>query len=151
MTLAPLHKRYPAARIAIVSASERKDDVLDAIAAGLSGYIPKSLPSNEFIKAVEMVMEGMIYVPGLMMAPDLDAEEAFAWLPSGSISRHRNDVLAKLTPRQKDVLECIRKGLSNREIGDELGISSGTVKIHVAALMAALSVNNRVQLASAQT
>jgi len=149
-SLTPLRLRHPQVKIAIVSASEAKDDVLAAIAAGLSGFIPKSLPSHEFIAALEFVRAGGIYVPRLMKEPGPD-------LPDIGRDAARDQLAARaaaarpaqsLTPRQKEVLDCIRAGMNNREIAEKLEISVGTVKVHVAALLITLNVRNRIQLTS---
>ncbi len=144
MTLAPLRSRHPNLKIAIVAASESKNDVLDTVAAGLSGFIPKTLPRDEFIAALSMIVAGQIYVPGHMLRLEQKPEAA----PIAPVGDLRRSAVAALTPRQKDVLECVRKGMSNREIGDQLGISIGTVKIHIATLLAAMKVSNRIQLAT---
>jgi DNA-binding NarL/FixJ family response regulator len=75
-SLTPVRLRHPNVKIAIVAASEAKSDVLAAIAAGLSGFIPKSLPNQEFISALEFVRAGGIYVPGLMKLLDPDGPVA---------------------------------------------------------------------------
>ena len=56
--------------------------------------------------------------------------------------------LENLTPRQRDVLQCILRGLSNKEIARELDIAEGTVKIHLAALFAQFAARNRTELAT---
>ena len=128
----------------MVAASENKEDILEAVSVGLSGFIPKSLPSNEFIAAIKMIMDGQIYVPGHMMRSGVVLQAAH---PLAALADRPIVAAASLTPRQKNVLDCVRKGMSNREIAEHLGISIGTVKIHVATLLAVLKVNNRVQLA----
>lgn len=55
--------------------------------------------------------------------------------------------LDRLSPRQQDVVECLTKGLSNKEIGSELGLSPGTIKVHVSDCMKKLSLPNRTALA----
>ena len=144
MTLAPLRMSHPNAKIVMVAASENKEDILEAVSVGLSGFIPKSLPSNEFIAAIKMIMDGQIYVPGHMMRSGVVLQAAH---PLAALADRPIVAAASLTPRQKNVLDCVRKGMSNREIAEHLGISIGTVKIHVATLLAVLKVNNRVQLA----
>lgn len=143
--LSPLRLAYPRMRIAIVAASEQRDDVLTAIGAGLSGFIPKTLPIEEFVAAIEFVRSGGIYVPGFMLDLDPRRTESGrkpAPAPAG-LSEKRQSAL---TQRQKEVLDCVRAGLSNREIAEKLDISVGTVKVHVAALLTALDAKSRIQL-----
>lgn len=149
-SLSPLQTRHPNIKIAIVAASEAKSDVLAAIAAGLSGFIPKSLPVREFVAALEFVRAGGIYVPGLMKVPEPQRLETsnISAAEQAPETDGANRPAPSLTPRQKEVLDCIRAGMSNRAIAEKLGISIGTVKVHVAALLTALNVRNRVQLSS---
>jgi DNA-binding NarL/FixJ family response regulator len=149
-SLTPLRLRHPNVKIAIVAASEAKSDVLAAIAAGLSGFIPKSLPSGEFIDALEFVRAGGIYVPGLMKVLEPDGPGANHDPPSNRVVGRSIATRPpqSLTPRQKEVLDCIRSGMSNREIAEKLAVSVGTVKFHVAALLIAMNVRNRIHLAT---
>jgi DNA-binding NarL/FixJ family response regulator len=147
-SLADIRRMYPNLRVAIVAASESKTDVLAAVATGLSGFIPKSLPNAEIIEALQAIVGGRIYVPGLMMQQEhsIDAEECPVptWSSvSSSIARSKEH----LTPRQKDVFDCLSAGMTNREIAQHLAISIGTVKGHVGALLSLLHVRNRMQLA----
>ena len=149
-SLAPLRSRHRQTKFAIVSASETKNDVLDAIAIGLNGFIPKTLPIPEFVDAVKTILAGRVYVPGLMTAQDIDgvqrAYPSYAGRDEGESNGEK--IAAVLTTRQKEVLDCVRLGMSNRDIAEKLGISTGTVKIHVAALLTAHNLRNRVQLVS---
>lgn len=150
-SLTPLRVRHPDTRIAIVAASEAKTDVLQAIASRLSGFIPKSLPSSELRLAIKTVLEGRVYVPSLTMyvanaTSGISADRVA--MPAISADALRQ-AATQLTHRQRDVLECVRVGMTNREIAEQLGISVGTVKIHVAALLAALNVHSRVLLTTA--
>ena len=147
-SLAPLRSRHRTTKFAIVSASETKSDVLDAIAVGLNGFLPKTLPITEFVAAVKTILAGRVYVPGFMIAQDFQCVQ-----PVETTNQNSGDGIAEknsavLTARQKEVLDCIKIGMSNRDIAEKLGISTGTVKIHVAALLTAHNLRNRVQLAS---
>ena len=149
-SLAPLRSLHRKTKFAIVSASETKNDVLDALAIGLNGFIPKTLPIPEFVAAVSTILAGRVYVPGLMIAQDVGcAQRTYPSYPGrddGESNAEKN--AAVLTTRQKEVLECVRIGMSNRDIAEKLGISTGTVKLHVTALLTAHNFRNRVQLVS---
>ncbi|WP_246317241.1 LuxR C-terminal-related transcriptional regulator [Hyphomicrobium methylovorum] len=143
-----VRETYAGLRVAIVSGSEERNDVLRTVATGLSGYIPKSLPDEEIVGALEDIMDGRIYVPRFMTvsagplggpsAPNLDRPEA----------KGLNGNVKPISPRQRDVLECVRRGLSNKEIARELDIAEGTVKIHLAALFSYFGARNRTELAT---
>ena len=102
-SLNQLRMRHPNVKIAIVAASEAKSDVLAAIAAGLSGFIPKTLPVREFIAALEFVRAGGIYVPGLMKVPGPEVPQASNSLPPDRATGREGATRSaqSLTPRQR--------------------------------------------------
>jgi len=122
--------------LAVVSGSDDRNDMLACLAAGVHGYILKSAEDNEIVEALNQIMGGQIYAP-----PEL-AE-------SSSSSREESVPKATLTPRQRDVLDLMVGGKTNKEIARELDLSESTVKIHVAALFRALGVRNRVEAVKA--
>lgn len=135
--LRALREQHPDVSVVIISASENPDDIRAALDGGASGFIPKSSPAAVLRAALQLVFEGSIYVPPTLL-PILGAEAVRA--PAKLKQRD-----SKLTARQLEVLQLISKGLTNREIADVLGISAGTVKTHVAALLEALDVTNRTE------
>jgi len=132
-----LRHAYPQLRCVVMSGSELRQDVLDALAAGASGYIPKSLDPEAMVAAVQQVLNGGIYAPTLLLAEPIET-------PEESLTVDPN-VLAMLTPRQYDVLRLLGKGQANKEIARALDISEGTVKIHLAAIFRLLDVRNRTE------
>ena len=128
-------------RIAVVSSSQRRRDVLLALESGVHGYVPKSLGLSELAAALSQILEGVIYVPpSLAELPSLSEEVQAA------TSRHpvpQNQVREALTPRQLDVLELLVQGKSNKEIARALKLGEGTVKVHMAALFRSLHVTSR--------
>lgn len=145
-SLTPLLIRYPGVKIAIVTASDAKCDVLNAIGAGVCGFLPKTLPCEEFVEAVNFIRSGRIYVPALMrtVSQSIQKPQTAESSPAGTLGLPPS---RQLTSRQKDVLDCLRRGMTNREIASELTISVATVKVHVGALLAMLNAKNRIQLA----
>lgn len=144
-SLVIVRETYPALRVAVVSASEERTDVLATVAAGLAGFIPKSLPDDEIVAALESVLADNVYVPSFMAHP----APGLRFVPAAPLPRHTPALrLEDLTPRQRDVLECVLKGLSNKEIARHLDIAEGTVKIHLSALFAQLGARNRTDLAA---
>lgn len=143
-SLTVIKETYPGLRIAVVSAREDRETVLQAISVGVNGYVPKSLSEDEMTTALQRVMTGDVFIPNFMaisqgMLPPGTATEA------GGVAV---PTLSKLTPRQRDVLGCILRGRSNKEIARDIGIAEGTVKIHLAALFAHFSARNRTELAT---
>lgn len=134
-------KRRPALPVIVLSSSEDPRDVRRALALGALGYIPKSSPPKALLSALQLVLSGNIYVPPLMLAPAAAAARA----PGTDATRP----IATLTERQVEVLRLLGRGLSNKEIGRDLGLSEKTVKAHVTAIFKTLNVVNRTQAASA--
>lgn len=122
--------------VVIVSASESQSDVRAALDAGASGYIPKSSSVKIMLSALNLVFSGGVYVPPAAIQTESHGGGGQASGPPGSPT---------LTQRQRDVLRCLREGKSNKQIAYELGLSEGTVKIHVTAVMRSLGVRNRTQ------
>jgi DNA-binding NarL/FixJ family response regulator len=149
-SLTVVKETYPGLRVAIVSGSEEKNAVLKALATGLNGYVPKSLPDEDIVTALKDILGGRIYVPRFMTAamPAREEEPAKSG-PAEARSNQRATSAAKpISPRQRDVLDCVRRGLSNKEIARELDIAEGTVKIHLAALFSHFGARNRTELAT---
>jgi DNA-binding NarL/FixJ family response regulator len=136
-------KHAPDVPLVIMATSERWSDACAAIEAGARGYIPKSASSAIMVAALRLVLSGGVYVPPLMGRGDLPATRA-----QHSRALERDDNLRgerRLTIRQREVLDCLARGHSNREIALALGLSQGTVKIHIAAIFRAYRVRNRTQ------
>jgi DNA-binding NarL/FixJ family response regulator len=111
--------------------------VLDALAAGAFGYIPKSLEPPAMIAAFTQILNGGIYAPTLLLTEPSPSQD-----PPPAVDAQ---ILSTLTPRQCDVLRLLGKGQANKEIARALDISEGTVKIHLAAIFRLLDVRNRTE------
>jgi DNA-binding NarL/FixJ family response regulator len=125
-------ERFPALPVVVVSGASNPSTINAALDLGAMGFIPKSAPSEVFLSAVRLVASGGIYVPleALRGAPD-----------AGPGSRSE----LELSPRQKEVLALLLKGLPNKLIARKLDISENTTKIHVSAVLHALGVATRTQ------
>jgi DNA-binding NarL/FixJ family response regulator len=124
--------------VVVISASESQSDVRAALDHGASGYIPKSSSVKIMLSALHLVLAGGIYLPPSVISADTAAAAQV------EIEAPRNGAHL-LTQRQWEVLNCLREGKSNKQIAYELGLSEGTVKIHVTAIFKTLGVKNRTQ------
>lgn len=135
VALPKIREMLPDLPIIILSGSEARTDIVEALRLGARGYIPKSSNVTVMRAAVELVLSGGTYLPPHLLS------HAEAEVPEFAAGTRRNH----LTPRQRQILAELQKGLSNKEIARNLGLSEGTVKLHVTALLKVLNVANRTQ------
>lgn len=126
-----LRALFPTVPLVVVSADQEPITVRAAFAAGAAAYLPKSEPPEVLQQALRLVLAGGTYTPALVLAD-----------PGASAGRPD---LQALTPRQRDVLRGLSRGLPNKLIARELNLSEGTVKIHIAAVLRALRARNRTE------
>jgi DNA-binding NarL/FixJ family response regulator len=99
------------------------------------------------MSALQLVLSGGIYLPPHLLQ-ELPAGNTPA---AGNGSDGSDDQLARLTPRQRDVLRLLAQGQSNKQIAEVLGLAPGTVKIHISRILRAFKVQNRTQAVIAAT
>ncbi len=133
-------------RVAVVSSSKNRQDILSALEAGVHGYVPKGLGVADLAHALQLILDGVIYVPPSIAdlpaaGPPAPTRETAAPAPKAA--------LAMLTPRQRGVLELLVQGKSNKAIARDLDLGEGTVKVHMAALFRSLGVRTRTAAAVA--
>ncbi len=141
-SLAVVRTSYPDLKVAVISGQEDRANVEASLAHGLHGFIPKSLSDDRIISALKDILAGKNFVPPVTVAKAVNVP------PSVPSSQSAGAVMEGLTPRQRDVLAGIVRGLANKEIARELDIAEGTVKIHLAALFSHFDVRNRTELAT---
>jgi DNA-binding NarL/FixJ family response regulator len=132
--------------VIVLSGTEDPSSIRHVLDLGVQGYIPKSSPPDVILNAVRLVVGGGVYVP-----PEAMKAASAGGVPTFSLSNNNDGLSTKerlatvLTDRQIDVLKLLAKGRPNKLIARELGISEGTVKIHLAAIFRALHVRNRLE------
>ena len=122
----------PDMSIVAVMDTAATNEVRSAFAAGIRGCIFKRVDGTEFVRILESIGHGGFYVP-----PELGA----------GLLRQDKDKPFKLTPRETQILACVERGLTNKEIARELQISEKTVKHYMTVIMQKLQVRNRVEAA----
>lgn len=133
----------PASRVLVLSASDERDDVLEAVKAGAAGYLVKSASKAELSAAVRATAEGRaVFTPGLAGLV-LGEYRRIAQEPVGPAG-HAGP---SLTDRELEVLRHVAKGLTAKQIAARLSLSHRTVENHVQATFRKLQVANRVELA----
>ena len=137
--LGTLRKRYPDMPIVILSAYDDPHTVNKAMKAGAAGFIPKTCSSERLLAALRDVLAGRVFSPELFPGA---AAVASPFAPMGGDAEPSE---FGLTERQAEVLGLMARGKSNRDIAEVLGLSEGTVKIHITAIFKALGVSSRTQ------
>lgn len=128
---------YPHIPIAVLSAADERDNIQRLLAKGTLGYICKSSPSDVILSAIKLILAGGVYVPPSLLEGGMETECTPIVLENG-----RQE---SLTPRQVDVLRELIKGLNNRQIAQNLKVTEGTVKIHLATIFRILNVSSRTE------
>jgi DNA-binding NarL/FixJ family response regulator len=130
----------PRTRVLATGSSLDQNDVIESIGLGAKGYIRETASAAEFANAIRTVNQGLIWAPRRLLAIVIDRIiDSFP----GAHSMDR----AALTSREKEVLQILVTGSSNKEIAGPLGIEVRTVKAHVSHLMQKLGVKNRLAAA----
>ncbi|MDK1019027.1 MAG: response regulator transcription factor [Actinomycetota bacterium] len=123
--------------ILVLTVSEDTDDLLQALKAGARGYVVKGVSGDGMIHAVRSVIAGEVYVSPALASGILGE----------MIRNDTTDAFEELTPREREVLELVADGCTNREIGDRLFLAEKTVKAHMTNVLQNLHVRSRVEAA----
>ena len=134
---------YTSLPVIVVSAAEEPQYMRKSIDYGASGFIPKSSSTDIMVKAIQMVMAGGTYIPATMHMQSRDARQPIN--ENKKVQQVASQAADKLTRRQKEVLELLAQGSSNKEIARTIGLSEHTVKIHVTAILKLLNASNRTE------
>lgn len=118
--------RRPGLRIAFLSGLDDPQVAGEALQRGVVGWLPKSMPGEALINALNLILAGERFVPADLM-----------------LAQQANP----LTPREQDVAALLARGLSDKEIAEQLSLQVGTVKVHVKSLLRKFDAGNRTQFA----
>jgi len=133
-----LAARAPEVRVVLVSAHRDPEFARAALAAGVLGYVPAGAAPELLADALRAALRGHAAYPARLLRALADEHPVHV---AG------DERLARLTPRELEVLRHVAEGLTNAEIAARLAVTAGTVKIHVERLIAKLGVGNRTQAA----
>lgn len=140
-----LRKEFPATRVVIVSATERRDEVMRCLQAGAAGFIPKSASSDVLAAALALVRDGGVYLPSLLLSSD-DAQPALPVRDENPVAQAPPSG-ERPTARESEVLALLCRGHGNKAIANALGMSEATVRTHLTSVFRRLGVANRTQAA----
>jgi two-component system nitrate/nitrite response regulator NarL len=140
--LRELRNRQLKMAISMLTTSREEKDVIESLQYGAQGYLLKDMEPDELITALNDILEGKTIV-----APELTSVLAKAVQGEVTETDQMEERFADLTPRESEILCHLAAGQSNKVIANHLGITDGTVKLHVKAILRKLNVQSRVEAA----
>lgn len=131
--LANLRVQHPTLPVVVVSASQDRNEVISALRLGALGFVPKASSAEVIEHALRLVLSGDTYLPShLLLSDDLP-------------DNCQRETPLELTDRQKQVMQWMAQGESNKQIARRLNVAETTVKVHVTAILRELKVSSRAQ------
>jgi DNA-binding NarL/FixJ family response regulator len=135
---ADVRARMPSVACLILTAYDDDSTVSDAVLAGAAGYVLKDIGGSPLVDAIRAVAEGRTLLDAVAV------RKAKARIPDRAAEDPR---LVSLSPRERQILKLIASGMTNRQIGQHLGVTEKTVKNYVSSLLSKLGLEHRVQAA----
>ncbi len=135
---------FPNARIIVMDLLPAHEELQEFVSAGVCGFIMKDARLDVVLNTIRSVASGLKVLPDQMTAT-LFSEIAKELVTRGASPEHEG---VRMTPREREVIDLVAEGLSNKAIGSELDISVHTVKSHLRNIMEKLTLNSRLQIAA---
>ncbi|MDX1334810.1 MAG: response regulator [Gammaproteobacteria bacterium] len=126
--------------IAMLTTSNEESDLVECLKSGAQGYLLKDMEPDELVSALREIVNGKSIV-----AQELT--DVLARMVQGTYTSDKETPFSELTPREREILCLLAEGQSNKMIARNLGISDGTVKLHVKSILRKLNVHSRVEAA----
>jgi DNA-binding NarL/FixJ family response regulator len=141
---AELTKYAPGAKVVVMDLIPMNEDIVQFVNAGVSGFVLKDATFDEFVATIRTVAAG-----GKVLPPRM-TESLFSQIAMSADARGHEQVLeeVRMTRREREVIDLIGEGLSNKEIAQRLNIAAHTVKSHVRNVMEKLALHTRLQIAA---
>ena len=127
--------------VVMLTTSSDERDLVTSLRSGARGYLLKDMEPDQLVDALAAVVEGETVV-----APEMTSVLAKV-VKGGALESDRPNRFSSLTPREFEILRHLADGQSNKEIARDLGITDGTVKLHVRSILRKLEVRSRVEAA----
>ena len=127
--------------VVMLTTSSDERDLVTSLRSGARGYLLKDMEPDQLVDALAAVVDGETVV-----APEMTSVLAKV-VKGGELESDRPDRFSALTPREFEILRHLAEGQSNKEIARDLGITDGTVKLHVRSILRKLAVRSRVEAA----
>ena len=137
-------KELPASKVIVMDLLPVHEDIVEFVNAGVSGFIMKDATLEDLVHTIRSVAKGAHVLPPQMTAT------LFSQIARDAVARGRPQALdsVRMTPREREVINLIAEGLSNKEIAGRLNLATHTVKSHVRNVMEKLTLHTRLQIAA---
>jgi two-component system nitrate/nitrite response regulator NarL len=139
--LAAILKDAPGAHVVMLTVSEDAEDLVAALKSGAQGYLLKNIDSDFLVQSIRRAAEG-----DSVISPEM-AGKLMRQVRAGAPGTPATQPADVLSPREREILQRLAKGGSNKEIARDLDLAESTVKIHVQHILRKLGLNSRVQAA----
>lgn len=140
--VARLRRERPHLRIVVVGETLDPQIIETVIGAGAKGYLAETAGESEIRMALEVVLDGSVWAPRKVLARLIESGTATSTASEAAANRIEN----RMTAREREVLELLMEGRSNRAIAEALGIDEATVKAHLGRMLRKTGAHNRVEL-----
>jgi DNA-binding NarL/FixJ family response regulator len=137
-------KEFPKAKIIVMDLTPVQADIMQYMKAGASGFILKDATLDDFLITIRSVADGVKVLPPLL------ADSLFSQIVEYAVRDGKGKLkeVIKMTKREKEVIKLISTGISNKEIGQKIHVSSNTVKSHIHNIMEKLALHTRLEVAN---
>jgi DNA-binding NarL/FixJ family response regulator len=138
-------REHPEAKIVVMDLLPAQEEIIEFVNVGVNGFIMKDATLEDLVETIRKVESGVDVLPPQM------AGTLFSEIARYAVTRGRPAVVAeagRMTPREREVINLIAEGLSNKEIAQRLHIATHTVKSHVRNVMEKLTLHTRLQIAA---
>jgi DNA-binding NarL/FixJ family response regulator len=139
-----VRRDFPESKVIVMDLLPVHEDIVEFVHVGVSGFIMKDATLDDLVTTIRSVAEGAHVLPPQMTG------SLFSQIARDAVTKGRPDVLesVRMTPREREVINLIAEGLSNKEIASTLHIATHTVKSHVRNIMEKLTLHTRLQIAA---
>jgi DNA-binding NarL/FixJ family response regulator len=141
-----VRRRLPQTALIILTAYEDDEQLFNAIKVGAAAYSPKDISPEQLLQITRLVAQGHYLInENVLSRPFVASRVLKQFRELASVEQEGHMVFAPLTGREVEILDCIARGRSNKQIAMDLNISDQTVKNHITAILRKLNVNDRTQ------
>ncbi len=139
-----VRKEFPEAKIIVMDLAPVQADILQYVKAGANGFILKDASLNDFLITIRSVAEGSTVLPPLLV------DSLFSQIVEHAVREGKPKLKSavKMTKREREVIGLLGEGMSNKEIGQKMKISTYTVKSHIHNIMEKLALHTRLEIAN---